>query len=98
MTRTRARTRQFRVRGRNLPFRLFGIGWNRDRIDRAAQDIRNYGYYARVVPRGFDKDIHTQRYGIFIRGKRIPGDRNPWHLYPQDRQARTAMQLSLIHI
>jgi hypothetical protein len=73
-----ARIRRFKLQGDSRPFELFGIGWKKDTLKATAEEIRKSGYYARVIPTRFDKDIQAQRYAIFVRQKQ------GWNNYPQD--------------
>jgi len=73
-----ARIRRFKLQGASRQFEMFGIGWRKEALQSTAEEIRKSGYYARVIPTRFDKDIQAQRYAIFVRQK--PG----WNNYPQD--------------
>lgn len=74
-----SRTRQIKLGGKSRRFDIFGIGWNKGHLQHAAQAIRNSGYYARVIPTRFDKDIQAQRYAIFVRQKA------GWNNYPDEQ-------------
>ena len=63
------RVRQFRLGGKSTPFKMYGYGWNKGKISEVADVIRNYGYYARVIPTYYDKDLRARKYAIFIRPK-----------------------------
>jgi hypothetical protein len=64
-----ARIRRFRIKGDPTRFDIFGLGWNKEKMRRAAEIIRSNGYYARVIPSGFDKTMNLQRYAIFYSPK-----------------------------
>lgn len=72
-----ARIRRFRIKGKPKRFDIFGLGWNKRKMGRAAELIRNNGYYARVVPSGFDRTLNLQRYAIFVSPKEWSNLRYP---------------------
>ena len=58
--------KRFKLGGKNVDYHLFGIGYNKKRLQEVSNDLKAAGFSARVVSTTYDKPSALKRWAIFI--------------------------------